>query len=327
MVAVGSGAGAMSPYEIVARAAECCSRDEYGESDGPWPRPSWRLPTASEGPIAEHGPRASRKTGAVTRALPSSPSSSSSSPSPSSSSSDGLLAPGGPPVGDVVRYGPGIPGEDALKLLGHLDGRRVLELGCSPGGAAVTMARAGAKVIVVDESDDALAATREAAARHGVRVETRHGPLAELAFVRAETIDVAVSIYGLAAVDDVDRVFRQVHRVLRPERPLVFSLPHPALVLLDPDGGGTEPRPRRRWWDDRPLTASGPLWPGEGTAELLPRTLQALFTSLGRANFRVDVVAEPPAEPQILGPEQPDPAPALDWVPPTLILRARKQGL
>jgi SAM-dependent methyltransferase len=228
-------------------------------------------------------------------------------------------------VDDIVRYGPGIPGEDALKLLGHLDGRRVLELGCSPGGAAVTMARAGAKVIVVDESEDALAATRETAARHGVRVETRPGPLAELAFVRAETIDVAVSIYGLAAVEDVDRVFRQVHRVLRPERPLVFSLPHPALVLLDPAGDADEPRPRRRWWDDRPLTASGLLRPGPGDVELQPRTLHALFTSLGRANFRVDVVAEPPAEPELLDPEHR--VPALDWVPPTVILRARKLGL
>lgn len=239
------------------------------------------------------------------------------------SSSDGLLTPSGtgppPDATDVVRYGPGIPGEDALKLLGHLDGRRVLELGCSPS-TAVTMAGAGAKVIVVDESEDALAAVRDRAGHQGVRVETRHGPLAELAFVRAETIDVALSIYGLAAVDDIDRVFRQVHRVLRPERPFVFSLPHPAFGLLDPDD--EEPRLRRRWWDDRPRPGPGAT---PDRAPHRPRTPAALFTSLGRANFRVDVVAEPPADREATAPDQW--SEALAWVPPTLILRARKQGL
>ena len=34
---------------------------------------------------------------------------------------------------------------------------------------------------------------------------------------------------GSCPVDDIDRVFRQVDRVLRPEHPLVLSLPHPAL--------------------------------------------------------------------------------------------------
>ena len=30
---------------------------------------------------------------------------------------------------EVVRYGPGLPTESELRLLGHVDGRRALELG------------------------------------------------------------------------------------------------------------------------------------------------------------------------------------------------------
>jgi SAM-dependent methyltransferase len=218
---------------------------------------------------------------------------------------------------DVVRYGPGLSETD-LRLLGHVAGRRVLDLGCGAGAGAVAMAAAGAKVIAVDEDADNLAATREAAQSRGVRVETHHGPLAELAFVRADTIDAAVSSYGLAAVDDIDRVFRQVHRVLRSDRPFVFSLPHPAFAVLHPD----EPVPRvqRSWWDTSPLdwstgTPGGPVD--------RPRTLASLFASLGRANFAVDGLAEPAVTEAEAGEAWCE---ALRWVPPTLVLRARKQG-
>lgn len=220
---------------------------------------------------------------------------------------------------DAVRYGPGLPHEDALKLLGYVDGRRVLELGCGCGSTSVALARAGAKVIAVDESADALTRTRESATRCGVKVEAHHTVLADLAFVRADTVDAALSVYGLAAVDDIDRVFRQVHRVLRPERPFVFSLPHPAFNLLDP--ADPEPRLRRRWWDTKPVGWSR----GAPDADAdKPRTLSGLFTSLGRANFRVDAVAEPAPDRATAGEAWCE---HMAWVPPTLIIRARKQGL
>ena len=41
---------------------------------------------------------------------------------------------------------------------------------------------------------------------------------------------------ALASVDDLARVFRQVHRVLKPEAPLVCSVPHPAFAMIDPAG-------------------------------------------------------------------------------------------
>jgi SAM-dependent methyltransferase len=218
---------------------------------------------------------------------------------------------------DVVRYGPGLYERD-LRLLGHVDGRRVLDLGCGAGAGAIALALAGAKVIAVDEDADNLAATREEAERRGVRVETHHGPLAELAFVRAETVDAAVSSYGLAAVADIDRVFRQVHRVLRSGRPLVFSLPHPAFAVLHPD----EPVPRlqRAWWDPDPVgwSSGSPSGPADR-----PRTLSSLFTSLSRANFAVDGLAEPEVDQAEAGEAWCE---ALRWVPPTLVLRARKLG-
>jgi SAM-dependent methyltransferase len=221
---------------------------------------------------------------------------------------------------DVVTYGPDIPGEATLRLLGNVEGKRVLDLGCGAGSNAIALARAGAKVIAVDPSADQIAAAREAAEAAAVKIELHHAPLAELAFVRADTIDACLSAYGLAAVEDIDRVFRQVHRVLRPELPLVLSLPHPAFALIDPAAGDL--RIQRSYWETAAITAVGDEWAPRAD---VPRTVAGLFTSLHRANFRIDVLAEP--EPHPGGPRSVFWLEAMTKVPATLILRARKQGI
>jgi ubiquinone/menaquinone biosynthesis C-methylase UbiE len=212
---------------------------------------------------------------------------------------------------DVVTYGPDVAREDALKLLGQVDGKRILDLGCGTGHNAIALARHGAKVIGVDESSDQVADARAACEREGVKVELHHAPLAELAFIRADTIDAVVSVYGLAPVEDIDRVFRQVDRVLRPEHPLVMSIPHPAFAMVDP--ADHERRVQRSYWE----TAGA-----EGT---VPRTIQQLFTSLGRANFRVDTLLEP--EPSPTGRRSAAWHDHMRYIPATLVLRARKQGM
>jgi ubiquinone/menaquinone biosynthesis C-methylase UbiE len=212
---------------------------------------------------------------------------------------------------DVVSYGYDIAREDSLKLLGHVEGKRIIDLGCGAGHNAIALARQGAKVIGVDESSDQIAEARSAAEREGVKLELHHAPLAELAFIRADTIDAVVSAFGLTAVEDIDRVFRQVDRVLRPEHHFVLSVPHPAFALIHPDD--PERRVHRTYWDSAPLR------------EGVPRTISALFTSLSRANFRIDTVLEP--QPSVAGPRSGRWVDSMRYVPATLIIRARKQGI
>jgi len=164
---------------------------------------------------------------------------------------------------DVIHYGPDLPTESELRLLGELKGRRVLELGCGPYPAAVVLAKAGATTITVDSSADALAEVRAASEEEEVKVELRHGDLADLAFLRAETIDLALSVYGLGQVANLGRLLRQVHRVLRPGGVLVFSVSHPASDLGD-----------RSYWE------------GE-------HTISGLYQELVRAGFRVEQLLEP----------------------------------
>lgn len=204
---------------------------------------------------------------------------------------------------DDIVFGPAIPGESRLRLLGDLQGRRVLELGCGAGHNAVRMAARGARVIAVDPDAEQIALARRAAEEAEVRVELHTGGLADLAFLRSETIDLALSAYGFTGTDDVARLVRQVHRVLAQDAPLVVSLPHPALGMIDP--GSADPlRIGRSWFDQSPTVAE-------------------LFTLLTRNNYRVDVLAEPRAGKE----HDAGWADVLVQVPPTMILRARKEGI
>jgi SAM-dependent methyltransferase len=236
--------------------------------------------------------------------------------------------PAGVPDGDTVVYGPDIDDEASLRLLGQVEGRRILELGVGSGRNAVALALQGAKVIAVDPDPHRLDAARQLADRRGVRVEFHEAELADIAFVRADTVDLVVSVHALAGVDDPDRVFRQAHRVLRPETPLVLSVPHPAIALVagSPAGAVTASghgtlSVTRSWFDTSPLAqAAGPA--GAGTR---PMTYAGLTGGLFRAGFRVEVVLEP------------EPVPsanrsawwhdAMQVLPGTMVVRARKLGV
>jgi SAM-dependent methyltransferase len=222
-------------------------------------------------------------------------------------------------TGGVVVYGAELPTEADLKLLGTVEGARILDLGCGTGRNAVVLAQSGAKVLGVDPSAEQLAAARERCEAAEVRVELHQAELAELAFLRSDSVDAAISVMALGSVDDLARVFRQVHRVLKPEAPLVCSVTHPAFAMIDP----TAPDPLRivHAYDD----SSTRSWELDGTAIVdRPRTFAELFTTFQRSNFRVDQVIEPTAS----GPSTRNHsyADVMRIVPATLLLRARKQG-
>jgi SAM-dependent methyltransferase len=225
------------------------------------------------------------------------------------------------PAADAVAYGPDIGTEADFRLLGgSLTGRRVLELGCGAGQNLVAMAKQGAHAIGVDFAADQLAAAKRLAEREKVRIELHKGDLAELVFLRAESIDLVFSAYALGLVPDLNRVFRQAHRVLKQGAAIVFSLPHPASHLID-DDDPSQPLLIRRSYFDR--TSVNYDWEG------LPlsahhHAVSDIFTGLSRANFRVDTVLEP--EPLPDGHRTPHWRDVYRWVPRTLVLRARKEG-
>jgi SAM-dependent methyltransferase len=220
---------------------------------------------------------------------------------------------------DVAHYGPDIGTEADYRLLGDVKGKRVLELGCGGAQCSIAFAKQGATAIGVDFSAEQLAFARRLSDREEVRIELHLSDLADLAFLRADTIDLVFSAYAFGYVEDLNRVFRQVHRVLKVGAPLVFSLPHPAYDMLDDDSA--EPLlVRRSYFDRSPIDYE---YNGIGFTDY-HHTIADLYMSLVRASYRVDLMMEP--EPTAAGPRSPFWRPPFTSVPRTLIVRARKEG-
>jgi SAM-dependent methyltransferase len=220
---------------------------------------------------------------------------------------------------DVAHYGPDIGTEADFRLLGDLKGKRVLELGCGGAQCSIAFAKQGATAIGLDFSAEQLAFARRLCEREEVRVELRQGDLADLAFLRADSIDLVFSAYAFGFVEDLGRVFRQVHRVLKVGAALVFSLAHPAYNMIDDDAD----QPlliRRSYFDHDPIDFE---WNGIPFTDY-QHTMSDIFTGLSRSSYRVDTILEP--APTHVGPRSHAWRETMRYVPRTLIVRARKEG-
>lgn len=201
---------------------------------------------------------------------------------------------------DTVELGPGdVDGLDR-KLLGDISDMRVLDLGCGAGHTAVALAKQGARVVAIDADESQVALTRESAEREEVHVEVHHADLADLAFLNAETFDAVLAIHSLAAVADIGRVFRQTHRLLKIDRQLIATVPHPAGLMVTSDNPKTI---SSDYADPSPL--------GDGHYVTYRHGIGHIFTQLHRANYKVDTLLEPEGN----GP-----------YPASVVVRARKLG-
>jgi SAM-dependent methyltransferase len=221
---------------------------------------------------------------------------------------------------DIVTYAPGIPTEAELRLCGDVNGKRLLDLGSGSGENAIAFAKHGAHVIALDRSQAQLALAKKLADAAEARVEWHEGDAADLAFLRADSIDVAFAAGVLGEIEDVDRLFRQVHRVMRPGAPFVFSMEHPMALAVGREGAAPGALPlgslevRRSYFDPQPVEVTHE----DERIRVFPRTIADVFASLHRAGYRVDVLLEP--EPV----QSTDPGPQ---IPGVVVWRARKEGV
>lgn len=132
---------------------------------------------------------------------------------------------------DDVHYGPLVPGERALRLLGDVAGLDMLELGCGGGQNSVALAKWGARCLGIDISPRQIVHARRLAAREGIDarfevMDIEH----DLERIPTAAYDRIHSAWGMSFTRDLGPVFRQCRRILRPGGKLVVATGHPVFA-------------------------------------------------------------------------------------------------
>jgi ubiquinone/menaquinone biosynthesis C-methylase UbiE len=130
----------------------------------------------------------------------------------------------------------GIPDSETTLLPKDMSGMRAIELGCGTGYVSAWMARRGATVTGIDNSERQLATAARLAAEHDIELELIHG--------NAETVDkadglydFAVSEYGAAIWADPHVWIPEAHRLLMAGGELVFLGSHIMTSICSPLDG------------------------------------------------------------------------------------------
>jgi ubiquinone/menaquinone biosynthesis C-methylase UbiE len=112
-----------------------------------------------------------------------------------------------------------------LALAGEVRGRRVLDVACGTGRYARLMAERGAQVIGVDASRGMLARARRSGERgiHWVQARAEALPLSSAG------IDLVTCGLLLDHIGDLERVFGEMARVLKPGGRAIVSTIHPMM--------------------------------------------------------------------------------------------------
>lgn len=101
-----------------------------------------------------------------------------------------------------------------MKFLGDVRGKRIIELGCGLGEAAVYFAKKGAEVVATDISGGMCELAKKVAQKHGVTISTTQAYADKIPFPN-ESFDIVYAANLLHHVD-VEAAIKEARRVLKP---------------------------------------------------------------------------------------------------------------
>ena len=192
---------------------------------------------------------------------------------------------------DGFVWGPEGLDEAEAQLLGPLDGRRILEVGCGAAQCSRWLAGQGARPVGVDISLEQL--------RHSQRIDEARRAHVPVAVADATALpfadgsfDLACSSHGAVPfVADSATLMREVARVLRPGGRWVFSVTHPVRWSFPDDPGPAGLVAHESYWDRLPYVEQGQT--GRATYVEHHRTLGDRVREIRAAGLTLVDVVEP----------------------------------
>ncbi|ELZ5057471.1 class I SAM-dependent methyltransferase [Enterobacter hormaechei] len=186
----------------------------------------------------------------------------------------------------------GAPEWPALKaMLPDLTGKAVVDLGCGYGWFCRAARELGASDVTgVDISEKMLA--RAAELTDDNRIHYQRSDLESLA-LKANSLDLVYSSLALHYLPELDTLFANVQRALKPGGSLVFSMEHPIYTCATHQGWLTDDSGERFWgvnhYQDESQRVSN--WLADGVIKY-HRTLGTTLNALIKAGLTISEVNE-----------------------------------
>ncbi len=115
-----------------------------------------------------------------------------------------------------------------LKMLGEVQGKKMLDLACGQGIFSRLLADKGAHVVGVDLGKELIELAEKKNKDYAFRVHYFHGASDDLYMIKDGTIDTAVCVLAIQNIEKLQETFQEVSRVLKTGGRFFLVLNHPA---------------------------------------------------------------------------------------------------
>lgn len=117
--------------------------------------------------------------------------------------------------------------------LKEISGKEVLCVGSGGGQQAPIVAAAGANVVSVDISEEQLKKDLFVANREGLKLLTIKADMSDLSDFKDNTFDLVINAASTVFVPNVEKVWREFYRVLKPGGELFAGMMNPSFFMFD----------------------------------------------------------------------------------------------
>jgi SAM-dependent methyltransferase len=182
------------------------------------------------------------------------------------------------------------------ELIGPAGGRTTCLLGVGDGMAALALAAMDARVTVADPSQSLLDMMMIRARIVGVELNFVQTELCELSAIRNSTYQLAYAAQVTRQLDDINRFYAEVHRILSPGGRFIINEYHPTRRIWKPEPG--QPQFQCSYFDRRRPREEEDLFPDPNApGACLGRydfswTVSDHFSALIAAGFQVTALEE-----------------------------------